>query len=47
MGMIGHYRRITPNRLTELQNNPDIVTFLFSGDEAAESDGRYLNIDKT
>ncbi|WP_445629488.1 YfbM family protein [Nostoc sp. DSM 114167] len=49
--MIGHYRRISPNRLTELQNNPEsIVTFLFPGDEAdeiSESDGRYLNIDKT
>ncbi|MEH2174352.1 YfbM family protein [Nostoc sp.] len=48
--MIGHYRRIPPNRLTELQNNPEsIVTFLFPGDEVdevSESDGRYLNIDK-
>lgn len=46
MGMIGNYRRITPNHLAELQEEPDsIVAFLFSDDTDLLNE-RYLDIDK-
>lgn len=51
MGMIGIYRRISPEQLAVLQKEPQSVfNFLFPGDEideVAESEGRYLNIGKT
>ncbi len=51
MGMIGNYRRISPEQLSVLQKEPQsVVNFLFAGCEAekvAELEGRYLNIDKT
>ena len=51
MGMVGNYRRITQQKLAELQNHPESITdFLFPGyeaDKASELNGSYLYIDKT
>jgi len=51
MGMTGNYKRISQEKLTELQNNPElIIDFLFPGyeaDEIAELNGSYLYISKT
>lgn len=51
MGMTGNYRRISQEKLTELQNNPESINdFLFPGyeaDEIAELNGSYLDISKT
>lgn len=51
MGMVGNYRRITQDKLTELQNHPELINdFLFPGyeaDKASELNGSYLYIDKT
>ncbi|MBD1944178.1 YfbM family protein [Coleofasciculus sp. FACHB-712] len=47
MGMRGDYRRVTTERLAELQQNPDsILGFLFPDDGAKYSDKSYLDIDK-
>ena len=48
--MVGNYRRITQEKLAELQNHPESITdFLFPGyeaDKASELNGSYLYIDK-
>ncbi len=48
MGMIGNYKRITPEQLAELQKKPESITaFIFTDDDTAVSAERYLNIDKS
>ncbi|BAY83615.1 hypothetical protein NIES267_31040 [Calothrix parasitica NIES-267] len=51
MGMTGNYRRISQEKLTELQNHPELINdFLFpayEADQISELNGSYLDIDKT
>jgi hypothetical protein len=48
MSMIGNYRRITSEYLSELQNNSDALASLISSDKDSHTDStRYLNIEKT
>jgi hypothetical protein len=48
MGMVGNYRRVTPEELERLRQEPEaIVRFLYPDDATVFPEDRFLYIDKT